>query len=160
MRPFFKSRGNERGAALVEAALILPIFFALVLGMITFGDAYFTRISIEDAVRDGARFGAVMADFDEEVIRERVAGLAGGGLAADDVCVWLVEAPDPEPNVFERCGLGDEDDPPVVDDPGGAEPGDQIVKVFALAEGNIEVIFWSRQIDIKAHSVAPYEAGS
>lgn len=48
----------EDGAALVEFALILPLFVMLILGMFTGGLAYLSKISITGAAREGSRYGA------------------------------------------------------------------------------------------------------
>jgi Flp pilus assembly protein TadG len=58
MRKNFKSR-NERGQTLVEFALVLPILSLLLLGVIQFGIAFNHYITLTDAVRAGARKGAV-----------------------------------------------------------------------------------------------------
>ena len=49
---------NERGAELLEFALVLPLLILLVLGAIEFGRAYFTYNILAKAVRDGARYAA------------------------------------------------------------------------------------------------------
>ncbi len=49
---------NERGAELLEFALVLPLLLLLVLGAIEFGRAYFTYNILAKAVRDGARYAA------------------------------------------------------------------------------------------------------
>jgi hypothetical protein len=50
---------GDRGAALVEFALVTPIFFVLVLGIFEFGLVYRDKITISDAVNDAARAGAI-----------------------------------------------------------------------------------------------------
>jgi Flp pilus assembly protein TadG len=52
-------RRNERGQTLVEFALVLPILSLLLLGVIQFGIAFNHYITLTDAVRAGARKGAV-----------------------------------------------------------------------------------------------------
>ncbi len=47
-------RHNERGASLVEFALILPIFLLLVLGMVDMGQGFNTYIGMLNATREGA----------------------------------------------------------------------------------------------------------
>lgn len=49
---------NERGAAMVEMALVLPIVILLFLGMIDFGRALFLYNNLTNAAREGARYGA------------------------------------------------------------------------------------------------------
>jgi Flp pilus assembly protein TadG len=49
---------DESGASLVEFALVLPVFMMLLLGMFTGGLAYSRKLSVGQAVREGARYGA------------------------------------------------------------------------------------------------------
>jgi TadE-like protein len=50
---------NERGAALVEFALVLPLFMLLISGIIDFGNAYSDLQAVRLGVRDGGRRAAV-----------------------------------------------------------------------------------------------------
>ena len=52
----------ERGAAAVEFALVLPILIVLVFGMIEFGQAFNTQISLSGAAREGVRVMAIEND--------------------------------------------------------------------------------------------------
>jgi len=47
---------SERGAELIEFALVLPLMLFFCLGVIEFGRAYYTYNILSKAVRDGARF--------------------------------------------------------------------------------------------------------
>ena len=49
----------ESGAAAVEFALIVPLLMAIVFGIISFGTAYNTKISLTSGVREGARLLAL-----------------------------------------------------------------------------------------------------
>jgi Flp pilus assembly protein TadG len=49
---------SEKGAELVEFALILPLILLLCLGVIEFGRAYYTYNILSKAVRDGARYAS------------------------------------------------------------------------------------------------------
>jgi hypothetical protein len=51
--------GDERGAALVEFAIILTLFFLLIFGMIEFGLDYNDYISVRNGSREGARLAVV-----------------------------------------------------------------------------------------------------
>jgi Flp pilus assembly protein TadG len=53
---------DERGAAVVEFALILPILVLFVFGIVEFGRAYSARIELTGAVREGARAVALGKD--------------------------------------------------------------------------------------------------
>ncbi len=51
---------GEQGATLLEFALIAPLLFALLLGVMTAGLAYSADIALNGAVREAARFGATL----------------------------------------------------------------------------------------------------
>ena len=51
-------RRSARGVAALEFALVLPLLVMLLLGIVTAGMAWSRGISLTDAVREGARFGA------------------------------------------------------------------------------------------------------
>ena len=50
---------NERGQTMTEFALVLPILALLLFGVIQFGITFNNYITVTDAVRAGARKGAV-----------------------------------------------------------------------------------------------------
>ena len=53
---------SERGAAAVEFALVLPILVVLLIGIMEFGRAYNTQISLTAGAREGARVMAIHKD--------------------------------------------------------------------------------------------------
>jgi len=65
---------RDDGAAMVEMAIVLPIFLLLVWGVIDFGRLLFTANSMASAVREGAREAAVLADpvASQAVVKARV----------------------------------------------------------------------------------------
>ncbi len=84
-------RKNRRGAAAVEFAIIAPIFFLLVFGMIEFGRMIMVQQIITNASREGARMavldGATTGDVDTTVVDY----LQGAGIQSANVTV------DPDP---------------------------------------------------------------
>jgi Flp pilus assembly protein TadG len=50
-----QSSTDDRGAVIVEFALIVPILMILLVGIINFGVAYNTQIALQGAAREGAR---------------------------------------------------------------------------------------------------------
>ena len=54
---------SERGAAAVEFALVLPMLLVILLGIIEFGRAYNTQISLTHAARETARHMAIDKDW-------------------------------------------------------------------------------------------------
>jgi hypothetical protein len=57
-RPRNRRDSAERGAVVVEFALIAPLLILLVLGVATAGITYSRANGLSNAVREGARFGA------------------------------------------------------------------------------------------------------
>src|SRR5207253_7197551 len=55
-----RRHGVERGAALVEFALILPVFMMLVLGTFTGAIAYNQKADLSHAANEGARYGGTL----------------------------------------------------------------------------------------------------
>jgi Flp pilus assembly protein TadG len=55
-------RRSERGAAMVEFAIVLPVLVLLVGGIIDLGRLLYTYNNLTSAVREGARLAAVLPD--------------------------------------------------------------------------------------------------
>jgi Flp pilus assembly protein TadG len=51
--------GGDGGAALVEFAIIVPVLFVLIFGIIEFGWAFFQQLDVRHGAREGARLAAV-----------------------------------------------------------------------------------------------------
>ena len=54
-----KHPAHERGANVVEAALVIPLLVIILIGVVDMGRAYYTYISIINAAREGARWGVM-----------------------------------------------------------------------------------------------------
>ena len=68
-------RSGELGAAAVEFALILPILFAILGGIIDFGFAFNAQVGLAHAAREGVRAEAI--------------GLGDGATTAEDAFIPL-----------------------------------------------------------------------
>ena len=51
---------RERGASLVEFALVLPLILMIVLGLVSAGVAYNLKITLTHAAREAARYAAIL----------------------------------------------------------------------------------------------------
>ena len=60
MTLFIRHRMSPRGQALVEFALVLPIFAIMLFGIIDFGRYVFTANSLNNGAREAARFASVV----------------------------------------------------------------------------------------------------
>ncbi len=69
-------RERGRGQALVEFAIILPVFFLVVAGMFDFGLGIYSDLTLVNAAREGARLG-VIDPGNTSAIETRVREMAG-----------------------------------------------------------------------------------
>ena len=77
-----KLKREERGAVVVEFALVLPLLVLFVFGIVEFGRAYSTKIELAAAVREGVRTAAlggttITAKEIEDTTKAAAPGLAG-----------------------------------------------------------------------------------
>jgi Flp pilus assembly protein TadG len=101
-----KTAGGEqhraRGAALVEFAIVLPLLLMLAFGILTGGTAYEQKLAITHAAREGARYGASVAQDQvftsgtwattvQQVVVDRASGDLDLSASGQSVCVSLVE---------------------------------------------------------------------
>jgi Flp pilus assembly protein TadG len=60
---------SERGAALVEAAITIPILLLISVGIFEFGRAYQTWQVLTNAAREGSRIAVLSATKDDDVAK-------------------------------------------------------------------------------------------
>ena len=75
-----RSIREERGASLVEFAIVMPLLMLMVMGLAEFGLAFKDHLSISSASREGARVGAAAgrdASVDWFILRNVETALAG-----------------------------------------------------------------------------------
>lgn len=108
MQVSIKRRERERGATLVEAALVTPLLFMLVFGIIEFGTAWFHRSAVEDMSVVGARTGSVagndaVADYQ---ILQAVRHATANSDSVAAVVVYRASAPgDPLPDACRTASV-------------------------------------------------------
>ena len=71
MRALLRRAGENRGAAIIEVALTLPLLLLVSVGIFEFGRAYQTWQVLTNAAREGARL-AVLPDSNDSAVRNRV----------------------------------------------------------------------------------------
>ncbi len=91
-------RRDERGVALVEFALVLPVLIMILLGLITGGLVLNEKQQMTYATREGARYAATIPAGQPFAsgtwatnVRDLIVQRSDGALSAADVCVALVE---------------------------------------------------------------------
>lgn len=73
-----KLQQDEKGAAAVEMAFVLPVFLLFVLGIIEFGRAYWTMNSMQLAIDEAGRYAMVhVTATDSQIISTAKANLYG-----------------------------------------------------------------------------------
>ena len=78
-----RRRRAERGAALVELALCLPLLLVVIAGIVDFAFLFQRYEVITNAAREGARLGS-LPGFTEAMIRQHVRNYVKAGLALSD----------------------------------------------------------------------------
>jgi hypothetical protein len=75
---------SERGAAVVETALVLPLLLMLLIGIVSSSAAYEKSSSIKNASRETSRFGATLpVDGDLSAWLDSVSGIAVASTIGD-----------------------------------------------------------------------------
>jgi Flp pilus assembly protein TadG len=96
------TRKGERGQALAEFALILPLILFFIAGIVEFGRAWNVKQAVTDAAREGARYTVVkdpdvtLADVEAKV-EERLA------LASIEQSDIVISSADPDCAVVADC---------------------------------------------------------
>jgi Flp pilus assembly protein TadG len=80
---------SQRGAALVEFALALPLLLVVIAGIVDFGFAFQRQEVITNAAREGARL-AVLPGYDAAAVEARVRAYVQQGLALPDAAMPVV----------------------------------------------------------------------
>jgi hypothetical protein len=159
--------GGDAGASLVEFALILPLFMMLLLGMFTGGLAYSRKLAVGQATREGARYGATLplsAEPTVDLWLQRVADVAVSSSDSElsstvpgmQVCVAYVPGSG-TPRRLQRTGASTFFSDSLCFTDGRA--GEARVQVLAGRSSTLEALVWSRDLDLRTHAVARFEAG-
>ncbi|MEN3339189.1 MAG: hypothetical protein V7647_2865 [Acidobacteriota bacterium] len=75
---------NQRGAALLETAITLPLILLISVGIFEFGRAYQVQQVLTNAAREGARVAVLEQYTDADVIAVVRTYMTSGGLTAVD----------------------------------------------------------------------------
>ena len=152
---------SERGTAVIEFALILPLLMCIILGMFTGGVLANRQIEITHAAREGARYGSMVPVSESFLsgtwatnVRDVVVERADDQLEAAEVCVALVDGDVPVP--VSDAHTTQADHSACFDDSGDHPPGRR-VQVQAATTGTLEAFFFTRTVDLDATVTSRYE---
>ncbi|MDR9450857.1 MAG: TadE/TadG family type IV pilus assembly protein [Acidimicrobiia bacterium] len=134
---------DDRGAALMEAALVMPILLMLTVGVWTTARAWNVHSTLDHAAREGARHGATEVPWDgtsaaavQAVVDQELAASAIAPADVATVCIAQGSAP---------CGLA-------------AIPGvDQVAVELSRNNYQMDFIFFSVSVDLTASAVSRWE---
>lgn len=165
---------GERGASLVEFALILPVFMMLVLGMVTGAQAYNRQMTMHHAVREGARYGATLSTATplnngacvgggpgtpswELAVKSEVVARSSNSINCGQVtCVALVTGlPGSETVVNGHSTTGAK----CYSDAAGTDAGDRVQVTADRGPNNdkLEVLIFNVGLRLKSQATARYE---
>ena len=136
--------------------MVLPLALSMLVGIFTGGQAYFQKISLTDAAREGARYGASLKltptgvnDW-RQAVKNRVVAISGGQVTAADVCADLVKPTGSD----TTCGVADPQG--AASDPTSLTPA-SIVKVSVTKAGRIDFVFFASSPTLTSRVAARYE---
>jgi len=170
------SRGN-RGAALVELAIALPLLIMLLVGMVSAGIAYNHQLALTHSAREGGRYAATLPVTDlgmnawlTEIVSQTIddaTGTLGSGVPGRYVCVAYVY-PDgvsandqttrqvlsgsgpPATDVGQQCMAGGD----------GRPDTERRVQVVVARDIDFNAVVFSSTLTIDAEAVNRFEASS
>lgn len=74
---------RERGASAVELAIVLPLMMLLIGGIVDFGRAFYTKVTITNSAREGARAAMFPGTSNSTDVQARAFQALGGSPGAD-----------------------------------------------------------------------------
>lgn len=108
MRGKKRAGRTRRGTVAVELAVVSPVMFAMLFGIIEFGWMFTVQHTMVNAAREGARLGVLQGTTVEEIEIEAAAYLAPMGLD-DQVSINVTEATVDDPHVTVQLTVPRED---------------------------------------------------
>ncbi|HXV71012.1 MAG TPA: TadE family protein [Acidimicrobiia bacterium] len=164
------SRRTDRGAALIEMALALPILVMLLVGIVSAGIAYNHQLALTHAAREGGRYGATlpvesMSDWLDIVVAQTVQDATGAlddGVPGRYVCVAFVHPAGISANdstasreLMADGSTSDGSAPCFAD---GRPDDERRVQVVVERESDFSVVFFSTTLTLDEKAVSKFEA--
>src|SRR5688572_31551151 len=81
---------NQRGAALLETAITIPLVLLVCVSIFEFGRAYQTWQVLTNAAREGARVSVITGNTDQQVTQVVTDYLTGGQLPKDQIAAATI----------------------------------------------------------------------
>ncbi|CAN5221739.1 hypothetical protein BH18ACT5_BH18ACT5_16800 [soil metagenome] len=138
-------RNQERGAALVETALVLPLLLLLTFGIWTAARAWNVRNTMEHAAREGVRFAATELPWDGTSVGQveavMDAELATSSIPTASVNTLCLDTPGATP-----CGFA-----------ATAQGYDQVAVRIQYPNYPLNFLFFNTTVNLTVEAVGRYE---
>lgn len=132
---------SQRGAAMVEMALVLPLLLMLMLGIFAAARGWQVHNVLDHAAREAARYGATLDPFDQNAVR----GVAIAEIQAASIptgqLLWCHEDPGPTP-----CGST------------AIPDTDQVAVHITYPDYELNFLFFTLTVDLQSRAFARYES--
>jgi Flp pilus assembly protein TadG len=163
-----RSERSERGAVLVEFAIVLPLLLGLVFGMVSFGFWYNTKLNLSTAAREGARYGATLplsgyatTNAWLDAVATATVGAAGGQLgssvASRYTCVALIDTSGTTRRIDSAGSVSYSTGTSCYADSLGSQSR---VQVVAQRSGTINAVLFNTSVTSSGRAVARFEASA
>jgi hypothetical protein len=135
---------TERGASLIEFALVLPVLLMLLVGIVTSAQAWNRQNTLQHVTREAARFGATLgpwnsaAEAQVQAVIDTNLDVAGLNPASVVSCIDMGDNP---------CSL----------DSGGAVADDLVGVAIFIPNYTMDFVFFSATTTLDSSAVARYE---
>ena len=156
---------GERGAVLIEAALISVLLLALLLGTVTAGIAYGRWNSLQGAAREASRFGATLpvpaGGVDVWLSQVRDVGKAAAigdldsAVPGQYICVALLGPPGTPRGLVEAAGATTYNSSECFSD--GRPADESRVQVIVRRDTDLQAMFFSVNINLSGRAAARFE---
>lgn len=158
---------GERGAAVVEFALLAVLLFMLIFAGITTGIAVSQSNALQTAAREGARFGATLPNADVAANLDQIIGVVKAAATGDldstvpgqYICVAFTDGSTtsvraetggvlstPVADCFTTAGITD-----------NRPAGEERLQVVAGRDASIEAVAFDIDVSLSSEAVARYE---
>jgi Flp pilus assembly pilin Flp len=157
---------QEKGAALVEFALLATLLFMLIFGSITAGISFSRSNALQTAAREGSRFAATFPGgsssagdgwFDTIIDTTVSAGLGdlNNGVPGRTICVAFIDASGIKSRILDASNGRTNGTAECI--AGGDGLSDTRVQVTAARETQIQAVIYAIDITVSGDAVARYE---
>lgn len=146
---------NERGAALVEMALVMPILLLLIVGIWATARAWNIHNVMDHAVREAARYGATIDPWEEGTSTDVCSSASSSQQMLRCVADEQLQAASIDTSLVSTACIELGTNPCSVGDTSGNE---KVAVSIVYPDYTIDFIFFSTTVDLSATAVSRFES--